>query len=82
MTGLNQQPPAILVIGAASDLPQLVEWLKQLTTASVHTAPTCAAAFRQATAHPPDLIVVDEHLPGKAGRKLCAEIRRGPDRRS
>jgi two-component system KDP operon response regulator KdpE len=67
--------PVVLVV---DDEPELLRTLAITLRArgyDVHTAPTATDAVRVATAHPPDLVVVDLGLPDLDGTELVRRLR-------
>lgn len=68
----------ILIVEANESIILLLEMMLARANHEVLSARNGARGIEMAEAYQPDLIVIDEHLPGMAGEVVCAHLRSSP----
>lgn len=68
----------ILVVDDDPQIRKLLQLILQQAGFHVTAATNGAEAFKLATAHPPDLAILDVMMPGMDGYTLCRQLRQAP----
>ncbi|MEV6299698.1 response regulator [Actinoplanes sp. NPDC051861] len=66
---------SIVVAEDDTDIAELLATVLSKEGHTVHTAPTGAAALETITRTPPDLIILDHHMPGMSGLDVAGRLR-------
>ncbi|MAS34945.1 MAG: hypothetical protein CL610_13130 [Anaerolineaceae bacterium] len=68
----------VLVVEANESIIILLETMLARANHQVLSARSGALGIEMAETYQPDLILIDEHLPGMAGEVVCAQLRSNP----
>lgn len=72
---------SVLIVDDCADVVQLVRQALEPRGLAVVEATNPFAAVREATAHPPDVIVLDLNMPGMDGLEVMRHLKRIPETR-
>jgi DNA-binding response OmpR family regulator len=79
---VEEEVRAMAVIVVADDDAEIADFIRysfEVAGHTVHTALDGVAALRLVRAHRPDLVVLDESMPGLTGLQVAAELRARDD---